>query len=265
MGTETYTYDMRGINLKYAALFTILFGLAWWFIPSTQTTRLSLTSVDGRVVFNENLFQDTSPRNSLQLVVSGIVGTTLNMDWYDVCLKNDSQVETGNLTFPTMREFRFIGTTTTERFTMFLMLLPIQKNISLLDAQSFKKEFDFTLHDTTQSGRSIYTSSLVAEPGATSCVPVLINDGGFLYASPAIFNNTGLLYTINTTGTSTLLEANGEGEIGKVFQLGNSVLEVRTNYLALWLKRFTLWLILCSMVLLLAEIRSRIFSKLVTK
>ncbi len=200
-------------------------------------------------MFNEYLFPSSlgdpvpqSKPEQLRFVIGRILGTTLNMDWYDLCLINNSFVTLEDGLVKPIK----IGK----------LILPIKNNMNLNDLDFWREHFlSFNEKEGTNNTQRAFSRFLVVEPYSEECTYISPTNTGFLYS--------GLSYYLNDTPIT--MSAGQEilkfPQEGRVFDFSNSKFEIRTDSVALWVKRLTLFSIIIGICLLFLQIRDLVYKK----
>ena len=232
---------IKNLNKKHLALFVLLGLVSYFFVLGILPKHLSLTKVEPTQMFNTYFLNESfidTPRSwyeNLRFIVSKILGISLNMDWYDLCLTNNTNPPT------------IIGK----------LILPIGRNVTLTEINAWKSRVSgqSQLEDSISQ---VFTNKLFAGPnGIPTCMRISPADNGFIYS--------GLIYYLEANRPITM-NVGQELKIipmpdGHDIDLGSSSFEFKTNGVALWVKRFILFSALSALYLLFLNIGSLIYKK----
>jgi hypothetical protein len=229
---------IKGINIKSFVILIILLLASIFFIQGMPSQELFLTKTDASQVFNVYLLPsfDTIPYsrvNNVFFYVSRVLGITLNLDWYKVCLTNETKPE----------------------LTIMKLVLPLQRNVDLTEIYSFKDEISF-IEKNLSTERKIIPDWLVAKPNTTSCASIFLSDRGILYSGLSFYSSSTPVGITVQDEQKNFLTLNGQ----KV-ELGNSKFEIKTDTTALIIKRVIFFFALCAFWLLIVNVIKLIWKK----
>lgn len=212
-------FPKRKISIFYLIVLVLFFVLAWYLTPRLPQEKLTLQIGQNFGFYLSPIYADTKA----QYLISSALGTTLNLDWYKVCLINGSNV--------TLKD------KSSKVYPLAITIFPIKSNITLSDLETWAQNFPFPKQETNPKRGLVLGNNLMVPPNGSKCTLVSASDEGFSY-SPFFLYNVG-----EHIGPTTLINLTSEphplGE-NQYFNLGNTVLTVEQDATALWSKRIIL-------------------------
>lgn len=228
---------IKRLNKKHLLVLIALGLFSYFFIIGIPPQRLSLTQVRPTQMFNSYFLYDSfnnipqSGYENYRFILSKILGISLNIDWYDLCLMNDT-------TPPTK-----IGK----------IILPMERNVTLSEIDTWKNRI--SAQPVPENSINQISYKLIADPTKIpNCMRISPADSGFLYS--------GLIYFEENNPVS--MNVGQEMKIiqmidGRSFDLGNSSFELKINKDALLIKRLIIFFALSGLYLLILNLWSLIY------
>jgi len=221
------------LNIRYFLLLLVLIAGSVYLIRPSVPQSLELKFSNGeprQYVFVDHL------KNSKRfgMIVSEALGSTLNLDWYDICFYNGSTVtQHGVITTPVTLEMVIF------RLNMNKSLLELQKGLEI--SPPIDNEVPKTIE------RVISGEKIVASTGTGGC-PLYIpaSEGGIEYSLFLLVDTmdqygTPIVVPVSLSNIGTLdpypLDAGPIAE-SRHLSLGTTTLQVQTDPYALLVKRF---------------------------
>ncbi len=164
-----------------------------------------------------------------------MLGISLNVDWYDLCLTNKTNPPT------------IIGK----------LILPIGPNVTLTEINMWKSRISGQ-SQSEDSINQVFTNKLFAAPNEyPTCMRISPTDNGFLYSGLIYYLEANRPISINAGQELKVIPMTN----GNNLDLGNSSFKFKTNNGALWVKRFILFSALSGLYLLFLNMGSLIYKK----
>lgn len=231
-------------------LLIFIFELSWFLVPNLLPEK-KMVNIDKDVFSFQPVFLPASEINNIKLgslryAISEFLGTTLPVGWYDVCLKNQIRF------FENERLVSYEELD--EPFGELLTFVyPFEKNIfsyQLSDYLNFKNKPWKT--DTN----IVFMYRLSASPGKDKCLHLLTNEKGFLFKSFNVMVTEGSSVNVSD-GTDDYFVS--DGNVKRSVERGASELYIKSNFYALWAKRFVIFVLLAGLMLFLKNLINFLF------
>jgi hypothetical protein len=234
---------IKKFNKINLLVFIILYFLPYFLIIDIAPQQLSLTQVDPAKMFNSYFLYDSfrgipqSGYENYGFILSKILGISLGMDWYDLCLTNDTNPPTK------------IGK----------IILPFGRNVTLSEIDAWRNRIPLEQISPESSINQVVADMLIANPtNIPTCTRISPVDMGFLYSGLFYYDEENRPVGVSIYGggqeSKTVPMLNG-----KNLNLGNSNFELKINKDALRIKRFVLFLALSALYLLILNMWSLIY------
>lgn len=187
---------------------------------------------------------DPDINNNPLYPIAKIINTSLNLDWYDICIENNSYILlNGARAKP--EEFGESGG------EMILEIFPLQRNLVLKQQHDFLKTKNY--NENTETGIE-YSLKLSAPPKSWDCIKLDADEKGFLFLvnSNVKIGNSYL----PATDIGGLKMVSGDNTIE--VKSNNSKLIVKTSIEAVVYKLIIVWLLFDGIILLVVQIKKYI-------
>ncbi len=245
---------IKKISLKGLFCFVILpIFLSLFSLPKTETREININKEDFPYILNYD-WGNNKDEHSLKYVFLKMLDSTLKLEFYNICLNNDSYIEKNGKIILRDDLVPPMGNLSVDVY-------PLAENFKIYNYFQFLKYRNKDFIDYSGKGLE-YSKTLISEPGKTRCLKQLTDEDGFLFTGIKIktLGATWIGIKDDSGGHSVTVDTDTYVEF-----FGNSKIFIKTNWLALLIKFFILFFLFEGIILMLSSVVEKVIKKQIAR